>query len=89
MSAVSSSMAGAWDSGGRSFRTCATFGSWRGYALLKVDPTHFAKDWKPIALLATLADRARRGEVAAIDFLVKLYDGPEKRWKRPQKPPHA
>lgn len=55
-------------------RFCATFGKWRGFALLKPDKAHDAKDWKPVCLLDQLARRARNGEQAAIQLLILLDD---------------
>lgn len=57
----SSSHAQEWVHATKGLRTCATFGTWRGFALLKSDPADDATDWKPIATLTRLCSNARAG----------------------------
>lgn len=68
-------------------RTCATYGSWRGYALMKKEKK--VTDWKPVAMLRTIAARARAGSEADIALLIHLEEtaqyNPGRR--RTQKPP--
>lgn len=53
-------------------RSCATFGSWRGFRLL-AKPTSTA-EWRPIMRLSTLVARARAGDVQAAELLEVLRD---------------
>jgi hypothetical protein len=55
-------------------RICATYGTWRGYALMKIDPAHQATDWKPIATLKHIAHEARQGMEWAVELLRGLDD---------------
>lgn len=71
----------------RGVRSCATFGTWRGYKLLgKPKAVH---DFKPVALLSSIAGKARAGCVASVHLLEILRESfqysPGRR--RPPKPP--
>lgn len=55
-------------------RFCATFGKWRGFALLQPDKAHEAKDWVAVGLLAQIAARAREGVMVDILLLMTLEE---------------
>lgn len=81
-----------WVCATKGLRTCATFGTWRGFKLLKVDPAQQAEDWKPVGLLARIAAQARGGSVADMNLLHILadalqYDPGRVRIHRPEAPP--
>jgi len=59
-----------WISCTRGLRTCATYGTWRGFALTRFESA--TKDWKPIGSLLTITDAARRGEEWAIGIMIDL-----------------
>ena len=48
-----------WIAATRGVRSCATFGTWRGFALTKLSAKQRAKDWQPIALLLRVQAAAR------------------------------
>ena len=58
--------------GMKGVRFCATFGKWRGLALLKPDRAHEAKDWRAVGLLTQIASRARAGSEVDIQLLLTL-----------------
>lgn len=73
-------------------RFAATFGTWRGFALLRPDIAHQALDWKPICTLNSLAGRARNGDDIAIQLLLALdealtYNPHKKHHKRKDEEP--
>lgn len=51
-----------WVTATRGLRSCATFGTWRGFRLLQPDPQHDATDWKPVGLLERICAAARLGD---------------------------
>jgi Replication protein len=53
-----------WIIATRGLRTCATYGTWRGFKLLKHDPSNDAKDWKPVGLLSRIIKSAIEGSLA-------------------------
>lgn len=60
-------------------RTVATYGTWRGYQLLKVTPT--ADDWRPITTLINLYNALEQNEDWAMAILKQLESkrlGPDK-----------
>jgi hypothetical protein len=59
-----------WVIASKGVRTCATFGSWRGFALLK--KMHQANDWQPEARLIVLLAREKNGDQVARDILNNL-----------------
>lgn len=59
-----------WICASKGVRTCATFGTWRGYALTANHQT--AKDWKPIASYVSILAAARRAELWAIGILQSI-----------------
>jgi hypothetical protein len=60
--------------GMKGVRFCATFGTWRGLALLKPDKAMQAKDWVAIGFLDQIADRARAGVMADILLCLALEE---------------
>ena len=75
-----------WVIATKGLRTCATFGTWRGFALLSHDPANTPKDWKPIGLLSRICANARAGSIADSQLLYVLgsalqYD-PAGRWSK-------
>lgn len=58
----------------RGVRVCMTYGTWRGYGLMKIDPANIAKDWKPVKLLSQMVRDAWAGSTADCDMLVILWD---------------
>jgi hypothetical protein len=74
-----------WITATRGLRTCATFGSWRGFALLaKPEQTG---TWRTVERLATLIARARASDTVAIAVLEGLRESlqynPHRKRKRP------
>jgi len=63
-----------WICASKGLRICATYGTWRGFALLKIDRSHEAKDWKPVALLTQIAARAKAGSLVDQELLIHLHD---------------
>jgi Replication protein len=53
-------------------RTCATFGSWRGFKLLEKEPID--KAWRKVGTLNEIVQRFRQGEQWAIRLLDKLWN---------------
>lgn len=58
-----------WVTATRGLRTCATFGTWRGFRLLQHDPADDFTDWKPIGLLSRICAQARAGSIADSNLL--------------------
>lgn len=54
----------------KGIRACGTFGAWRGFRLLARNAQ--ATDWKPVASLVSLWNRARGGDQVASDILRSL-----------------
>lgn len=77
-----------WISATKGTRMCLTFGTWRGYGLLKRSKDK--GDWVAVDLLRHVASRARGGDTVAINLLLILEDkcqyNPGR--KRPPKPPN-
>jgi hypothetical protein len=78
-----------WAVASKGLHTCATYGTWRGFKILKVDPSTVATDWKPIGLLTTIARQAEEGSIASLKLLEVLhaalqYD-PSRGYQKPQK----
>ena len=76
-----------WITATKGMRTCATFGTWRGYKLMKVQK--LATDWKPLCSLTDLLARVAAGEEHAIIVLLLIRppgdtDAPERPRTRPQ-----
>lgn len=63
-----------WILATKGLRSCGTFGSWRGFKLLKRDPASDVTDWQPVALLSKLCAGARAGVLADSLLLLKLAD---------------
>lgn len=61
-----------WITATRHLRTCATYGTWRGFKLTARNPVDEVKDWKAIGLLSRIADDARRGMLYALELLRHL-----------------
>lgn len=61
-----------WVTASKGLRICGTFGTWRGFALTKVDTT--ADDWQVVDSMTNLYQRARDGEEHA-KHLLKLLRG--------------
>jgi len=59
-----------WVTATRGLRTCATYGTWRGFALTKF--TTETKDWKSVGTLLTVTHAARHGEEWAIGIMIDL-----------------
>jgi len=80
-----------WIIATRSLRTCATYGTWRGYKLMRPDKVHQVKDWKPIALLSRTVQNAIAGSLADMILLEHLcnalqYNPHKPREKRENSP---
>lgn len=80
-----------WVSATHGMRSCATFGTWRGFGLTHHDPATEHKDWKPIALLSRMCSNARAGSIADLNMLHILadavqYDPSRRRQKRDTTP---
>jgi hypothetical protein len=73
-----------WVVATRGVRTCATFGTWRGFQLLKKNED--AKDWVAVDLLRNVARRAREGEEAARHLLAILVDSKQYNPHKPRLP---
>lgn len=63
-----------WIAASRGLRTCATFGSWRGYRLLAHDDLDTVRDWKAVGLLTRICESARTGVMADILLLMALEE---------------
>lgn len=76
-----------WITASRGLRTAATFGCWRGFRLLR--SSYEPQDWIGVASLASLVQRARDGEVHALNILVLLRPPgvSEENWGGKNKPP--
>jgi hypothetical protein len=64
-----------WITATKGVRTCATFGTWRGFALTKFVPT--CTDWRPIASLVAVQRAAKNGEEWAIGIMINLMPSAE------------
>jgi hypothetical protein len=75
-----------WVTASHRLRSCATFGTWRGFALLGHDPAESVTDWKPVALLTRIVAQAAAGSIADSNLLHILVDtlqyNPLRPWKR-------
>lgn len=80
-----------WVTSTRGLRTCATFGTWRGFKLLEHDPAMSADDWQPVSTLQRIADQARAGSLADEHLLVILADAlqydPSRGYQKQPQPP--
>jgi hypothetical protein len=81
------SLAQEWVLATKGLRTCATFGTWRGFRLLKPDATTMVQDWKPVALLTRTIAEASRGSQAAIDMLTHLQEALQFNPHKPRRSP--
>lgn len=61
-----------WVTSTKGVRTCATFGNWRGFKLLAKPKD--SGGWVAVALLRSVAAKARAGEVHSINLLLILED---------------
>lgn len=59
-----------WITASRGVRTCATFGTWRGYKLTTQPPRY--TDWQPVQSLKSLAAEVSSGDGIAIVLWCKL-----------------
>lgn len=59
-----------WICAARSLRPCNTFGTWRGWALMKRVPG--VNDWVHVSTLSTLIMKARSGDLAAQAIMLQL-----------------
>ncbi len=80
-------LADEWTLATKGLRTCATYGTWRGFRLLKHDKTDDATDWKPVGLLSRIIAAAYAGSLADQNLLTGLmltrqYDPSRRRQKR-------
>lgn len=81
-------VAAEWVKSVKGVRMCATFGSWRGFKLLKREKEEKGV-WAHVASLGSLVRRAQSGEVYAMELLVLLcssqqYDPGRKRNPKPK-----
>lgn len=79
------SVAQEWILASKGVRTMATFGTWRGFALLQV--TDDGEEWKPVTTMIKLYEAIERNELWAMRLMQRLE---EKRLAREKsKPPQA
>jgi hypothetical protein len=76
-----------WITATKGVRVCATFGTWRGFALLQ-NPEDVT-DWKPVGKLDTIIDEAKKGQPWAMAIIASLRppgatDGPDKKRGKPK-----
>lgn len=80
-----------WIVSTRGLRSCATYGTWRGFKLLGNDPAEAANDWKPIGLLTRIFAAAAANEEWAKHLFNALEDAlqydPERAQKKQPQPP--
>ena len=59
-----------WITASKSVRSCATYGTWRGFRLNEITPD--TGDWTPIGSLVTVIARSRAGDPSACAILKSL-----------------
>lgn len=57
-----------WICATNGLRTCMTYGTWRGYRLMKPDALNDAKDWRPVGLLSRIMSQALAGSLADLNL---------------------
>ena len=63
-----------WVTASKGVRFCTTYGTWRGFKLMRPDRSNDAKDWVVVTTIKKLAERVRNHEDAAFHLLVALAD---------------
>lgn len=63
-----------WIEATKGLRTCATYGTWRGFKLMQRHVSNEAKDWQPVSLLSTIVREMSQGSEAACRLYMLLED---------------